>query len=219
MKDNAFWSSEATVDEILSSNDREYLIDTFLWDYDDYKEEDEESVYDRSIEDLRELAYNQYVGSDALAFDYEDLVTNLIPEFEKQANTTYPYLWVVGNYQKWDGGHEAFGFYEDIEEGILDICYPDYESTSSLCVDENNNVYFTETNHDTPMGGTLMYLYYFDDTMIDEATEIALELDGYQSDDEYFEDYGYYCDWEYYKDTIEWVSKAIDKGVLKHFKY
>lgn len=215
MEDKLIWSSTGTEDWIFECDDKEDLIEQFIYSIDDERYEE---LLNEDIENIRNLAYDAYCdmrlcGDD---FDYEDLVAYIIPMIEKQTSTRYErdYLWVVGNYQRWDGGHDSIGVYDDVEDGIKSICYPDYDATTKLYSDENNDVYFTESSHDAPMGGTEMYLYLYDDQMSDKAYELALQVEGYSLDEEYEEDYGYGIDWQDYVEDFEWVKLAIENNVL-----
>lgn len=70
-------------------------------------------------------------------------------------------LYVSGTYARWDGGHNAFDVYTDIDKGIRKLVFPDYDSEALFVANKNGDVYFTEYSHDTPVGGSAMYLYTF----------------------------------------------------------
>lgn len=97
-----------------------------------------------------------------------ELTDTIIPEIEKQCAGNM--IWAIGNYQRWDGGHQALGFYSDVEDGIRSLCYPDYDSSSAL-INDGGNLMFTESSHDAPMGGTAMTLYSFKDNASIDAAE------------------------------------------------
>lgn len=97
-----------------------------------------------------------------------DLTNAVIPEIEKQCADNM--IWAIGNYQRWDGGHRALGFYSDVEDGIRSLCYPDYDSSSAL-INDGGNLVFTESSHDAPVGGTAMTLYSFKDNASINAAE------------------------------------------------
>ena len=90
--------------------------------------------------------------------ELEDLTDVVIPEIEKQCAGNM--IWAIGNYQRWDGGYHALGFYSDVEDGIRSLCYPNYDSSSAL-INDGGNLVFTESSHDAPVGGTAMTLYSF----------------------------------------------------------
>ena len=100
--------------------------------------------------------------------ELEVLTNMVIPEIEKQCAGNM--IWAIGNYQRWDGGHQALGFYSDVEDGIRSLCYPDYDSSSAL-INDGGNLVFTESSHDAPMGGTAMTLYSFKDNASINAAE------------------------------------------------
>ena len=125
-----------------------------------------------------------------------DLEESIIPAIENQCYNDM--IWFIGNYQRWDGGHHALGFFDDVEKGIKKVCYPNYDSTAVL-YDDDGELCFTEYSHDTPMGGTSMTLYSFKDAAaFDRANE-----DG--------EDYDLVYD---YAEDFDMVEKWIDEGLL-----
>ena len=139
-----------------------------------------------------------------------DLTNVVIPEIEKQCAGNM--VWAIGNYQRWDGGYNALGFYSDVEDGIRSLCYPDYDSSSAL-INDGGNLVFTESSHDAPMGGTSMTLYSFkdnasinaaEDYINEEYTEIDSEgvahkipeYWGYEASvDDFAEDFGAVDEW------------------------
>ena len=206
--DRVIWSSTSTEDWIFNCTeaDKGDLIEQFL--YTDDNEEYYDELFSQDIEELKNMAYDSYIemcrfGDD---LDYEQLKEFVVPMIEEQ-DTESGYLWVVGNYQRWDGGHDALASYGDIEDGLESICYPDYDSRADICVDKEGNVYFTEYSHDAPMGGTSMYLYLLDDAAA--ANNLADELFG--------TDYEY--SWQELSDDFEWVKAAIERGILRPVKY
>ena len=117
---------------------------------------------------------DHYCSSDYDA-DYEDLKYDIAPAVAKQCYGGH--LWFIGNYQRWDGGREAMGYYDDAEKGLVDVCYPNYDSHSWL-VNEDGAVVFGESNHDAPMGGTSMTLYSFKDRQAYDAADNEEDGDG-----------------------------------------
>lgn len=189
------WASDAEYDYV-ESLDRDTLLDEFNFVFSELP--DDEDINEYSDDELKEKVHDYLYDLDS---DHEDLVESVIPEIEKQCYGNM--IWVVGNYQRWDGGHSAVGYYDDVEKGIEDICYPNYDARTVLYEDENGNVCFTEYSHDTPMGGTAMTLYSFKDR---DAFDKA------DSDDEEGAVY-------YDSEDPETVHGWIEKGYLTPIKW
>ena len=188
---DVIWESDSFVDWIFRGDIEE--LKQYLEDNREYMNiDDEEELSDSKI---RDLVYDDYVNSD-IDYDYEDLMETVIPEIEKQCYGDM--IWFVGNYQRWDGGHDAIGYFDDVEKGIRDVCYPNYDSTAVLSRDENGNVVFSESSHDAPMGGTSMTLYSFKDRQSYEAADEDNE-DGAD---------GVYYDSEDPKTVHMWIEKG-----------
>ncbi len=185
------WESDSFVDWIFNGDIEE--VKEYLENNREYMNiDDEEELSDSEI---RDLVYDDYVSSD-INYDYEDLVETVIPEIAKQCYGDM--IWFVGNYQRWDGGHDAIGYFDDVENGIKSVCYPNYDSTAVLSRDENGNVVFSESSHDAPMGGTSMTLYSFKDKQSYDAADEDNE-DGAE---------GIYYDSEDPKTVHMWIEKG-----------
>lgn len=160
--DNVIWDSEATRDWLWGLTKDEKVRKLFDAGYseDDFAEYDDDgNVVDFDEDTIDDLLLDRYCGSDYDA-DYEKLQNKVAPAIAKQCYGGY--LWLLGNYQRWNGGHTAMGYYSDAENDIVDICYPRYDSHSWLS-NEDGKVVFGESSHDAPMGGTSMTLYSFKD--------------------------------------------------------
>lgn len=196
VNDELIWSSSAKADWVYDTPIEELRMEII-----DEGNLDEDEVYEMDEDDIRDyfLDNEQFYGEQ----DHEDLMYDIIPQIESQCSNG---LWLVGNYQRWDGGHNALAYYKDAGEGLEDVCYPDYDSHAYLYKD-SQGIYFTETSHDTPVGGTAMYLYTLAD--IGAALELADEI--------YPED-----NWEHelyeVAEDFKWVKACIEKGYMKHIK-
>ena len=188
--DKIVWSSKGTEDWVWSLSDDELIreVSEFDDDMEDYMDSDGEYDFDR----LRSRLLPDWDYDP----DYEDLEEYIIPEIEKQCYNGM--IWFIGNYQRWDGGRHALGFFDDVEKGLQKVCYPNYDSTAVL-YDDDGDLCFTEYSHDAPMGGTAMTLYSFKNAAaFDRANE-----DG--------EDYDLVYD---YAEDFDMVEKWIDEGLL-----
>lgn len=201
MKDNIIWDSEATYNYIYAA-DKDELLDDFMG----CDEEEYEELVDKDIDEIRDMALDYYSGlvENGLDMDIEQLEEWIIPMIKKQCYNDC--FWLVGNYQRWDGGTKAIGFMEEIAEGLLSVCYPSYDSHSWL-YEEDGDILFSETNHDAPTGGTSMKLYSFKTP------------EDWNKAEEYLPDYGV-DDYTLYDDAtdFELVEKWIEKGLLTPIK-
>ena len=166
-----------------------------------------------TVDDMR--SYLAYGDADYDA-DYEDLEMNIAPEIAQQCYNDY--LWVIGNYERWDGGHIAFAFYDNAKKGVISICYPGYDSHSKL-LDDDGNIVFTESTHDTPMGGTYMTLYSIKDENVWDAAEEYLNNDYIVTDNDgkewHIPEYwGYEADILEISEDADALSALIDMGYL-----
>lgn len=145
-----------------------------------------------------------------------DLTNSVIPEIEEQCAGNM--IWAIGNYQRWDGGYHALGFYSDVEDGIRSLCYPDYDSSSAL-INDGGNLVFTESSHDAPMGGTSMTLYSFKDNASINAAEDYIneeytEIDSKGVAHKIPEYWGYEASVEDFAEDFEAVDEWIRRGWL-----
>lgn len=180
---NYYWF-DATDDEIIQLGEDLDLLDDFI---DDDGNVDVSGLRDRLVD------YDDEA-------DYDDLVMNVAPAIARQCPGNY--LWLIGNYQRWDGGHHALGFYKDAARGIVDACYPGYDSTSELYYNDEGYLAFGESSHDAPMGGTEMVLYRLRDDRAEDEIEAMQD------------EYGDWYSITYAGDDIGAVEKWIESGIL-----
>lgn len=110
--------------------------------------------------------------------DLEDLQNMFDEEYGEFTDySKYDTIYVVGDYQRWDGGHRVSAVFENgLADAVERVCYPGYDNIATLYKDENGNLTFTESSHDAPMGGTSLNFYCLTDDdadfdSIDEAIE------------------------------------------------
>ena len=110
--------------------------------------------------------------------DFEDLQNMFDSEYGEFTDySNYDTIYVVGDYQRWDGGHRVSAVFENgLADAVKRVCYPGYDNTATLYKDENGNLTFTESSHDAPMGGTSLNFYCLTDDnaefdSVDEAIE------------------------------------------------
>lgn len=202
------WKSDATIDYwMYQVTDEEILAEAedFGIDIEEYTDETTGEI---DIESIR----NQIVDSDYDA-DYEDLKMNVAPAIAKECPSDY--LWVVGDYQRWDGARAALKCYTDAEQGVMDLCYPEYDSISELFYDSDGNLSWTEYTHDAPMGGTHMTFYRFkDQNTFDEFDRGEYED---PNDIAYYGKY-YYGEVDYACEDPDVVRAWIEQGILVPIK-
>ena len=203
---------------------RQDIVDGYLDDGDldsalEWKSVDDDEVLDyygyevKDIDDMRSELANDEMSE---VIDYDNLVESIAPEIERQCHNNV--FWMVGNYQRWNGGHSAYAFFDDVEKGLVKVCYPNYDSTADL-INDNGNLVFTEYTHDAPMGGTYMTLYSFKDADAWNAAEDWLnteytELD-YEGNERHIPEYwGYEADISDVAEDADVLSAFIERGYL-----
>ena len=202
-EDNVIWRSDAEVDFVWYGD-----IDEVIEAY-GLEDEVEEGF---SEDELRDVAYDEYINMPD-NHDYEDLINNVIPMISKQCY--YDYIWFIGTYKTWQKSNDAIGFYKDAEKGIEDVCYPGYDNTSVLYIDDKGEIVWTEYSHDAPMGGSDMKLYSFKDkASYDRAVEIADEMYEEEEGTTFRDDYGYEQDVDDVAEWSDWLNRVIDEGLL-----
>ena len=220
-KDNIVWSSTANTDFWLYDATDEDVIDQYSEYYDDdvilmdgeSANIDTVSADEMDVDEMRSvLADDNYLEE----LDYEELEQYIAPAVAGQCYNNY--LWFIGNYQRWSGGHEALGFYDNAEDGLISVCYPNYDSHSELLNDDGSLV-FTEYTHDTPMGGTYMTLYSIKDADTWNAAEDWLnteytELDTEGNERHIPEYWGYEADISDVAEDFDVVRELIERGYL-----
>lgn len=216
LSDDIIWNSNAAEDYIFSLSDNELvdeLLDTTLDPASyliDFPEEDidftslsDDELYSLSW-DYDEIRNHLLPDFEFYDPDYEELDSRIIPNIEDRCYNGE--LWLIGNYQRWDGGHSALKYITNISKELVDICYPNYD-TKAIIYDDNGNLAFTEYSHDAPVGGTSMIFYSFkDQASYDKAVdEVAAEVE---------EDWGYYPDMDDLGEDPEYLKRWIDEGLL-----
>ena len=121
---------------------------------------DEFGFFTCSVSDMRDKIVDLECYDYDYNPDYECLVETIIPNIEKKCYGGY--LWLSGGYQTWRGNHSVWKLCDNIEKDIINICYPDYDSTAEL-FDDDGDLTFTEYSHDAPTGGTHIKFYSFKD--------------------------------------------------------
>ena len=173
---STIWSSTRDLDFWLDVATTEDIVDAYVANRDEVILKSGETVSADEM-DVSEIPFDdmdidRMLHYIMLDWDGEmelvDLTNVVIPKIEKQCAGNM--IWAIGNYQRWDGGYHALGFYSDVEDGIKKLCYPDYDSSSAL-INDGGNLVFTESSHDAPMGGTSMTLYSFKDNASINAAE------------------------------------------------
>ena len=141
--------------------------------------------------------------------DYEDFKYSILPAIDKQCYDDV--LVLFGDYARWDGSRGIVKVLPKVEK-LEDYFYPNYDATIKLFQDETG-LYYTESNHDTPMGGTKIYLYSLKN--IDDVEK----LDKWCAENGDFDpEYDYSVD--ILKDHLGYtdIKDIIDKGILTPIK-
>lgn len=208
-KDKVVWSSSSYRDWCWEAPDEE-IIDAY--NETSWGSNDEEIT----VDEMREYFASDYDYDP----DYEDMEWNVAPSIASHCYADC--LWLIGNYQRWNGGHQALAYYSDAEDGIISVCYPDYDSTSML-IDVDGDLAFTEYTHDTPTGGTMMYLYSFKDQAAWDAAEEYINTEYTEKDsdgnDRHIPEYwGYEASIDDLAEDYDAVKDWIDHGWLTPIK-
>ena len=105
--DKIIWSSNSIEDWVYGLSDEELIqeVSALDDDMDYYLDDDGEYDFDRLRSRL--LPDGMYDPC------YEDLTEAIIPAIEEQCYNNM--IWFIGNYQRWNGGHRALGFFDDVE--------------------------------------------------------------------------------------------------------
>lgn len=196
---NLVWSSDAQQDYYFGMDKDELIneiesmgeVEDFLRirGYDDIEEADEDEL-------------RSFLLPNDIDLDYEDFTESVMPMIKEQCANDVLVLW--GKAANWRGAYDA-GAVIDIDE-FKKYIYPDYDAISEIYSD-NGNLYYTQSSHDTPMGGTAMYLYSFKDN---EAYKNACHLC-----DEKDDDGSVMWDGDFETDAgYAEIAKAIEMGYL-----
>lgn len=221
---STLWSSTQDLDWIYDATDDE-IINIYAFDFWEIPLKSGDVV---TITDETDVATipPEDVDIDAMRRDiarswdgeteFEYLTSTIIPEIEKQCAGNM--IWAIGNYQRWDGGRRALGFYSDVEDGIKSLCYPEYDSSSAL-INDGGNLVFTESSHDAPMGGTAMTLYSFKDIASINAAEDYINEEYTEIDSEGIahkipEYWGYEASVDDLAEDFDAVDEWIQRGWL-----
>lgn len=198
--DYKIWSNHGQ-EEYYENMSREEMIKEIKASGWDEEEINGKPILSADDEDLREYLVPQDVD-----LDYEDYENSILPMIENQCYGDY--LVLMGKAANWRGRGEASKAIKTSE--LKDYFFPNYDAIIQLYCDNQDNLYYTEANHDTPMGGTEMYLYSFkDETSYNNAEKLLQELYEDESWDMY-----YFCDWLGYEDA----QKLIEHGFLTPVK-
>ena len=199
-EDSKIWSNTNTED-YYSNLSREEMIQEIKdngWD--------EEEINGKPILDADDDELREFLTPYDIDLDYEDYENSILPMIENQCYGDYIVL--TGIAANWRGKGEACKAIKLSE--LKDYLMPSYDSHTVLYCDNQDNLYYTEATHDTPMGGTQMYLYgFYDETAYNNAEKELQKL----FDDEDFDMY-YFCDYLGYKET----EALIKLGLLNPIK-
>lgn len=169
--------------------------------------EDNDVDYDGWSEDeMRDYFVHDDFNGEA---DYEDFEYFILPAIDKQCYDDV--LVLFGDYARWDGSRGVAKVLPKVEK-LEGYFYPNYDATIKLFQDETG-LYYTESNHDTPMGGTKIYLYSL------KNTEDVEKLDKWCAENGDFDpEYDYSVD--ILKDHLGYtdIKDIIDKGILTPIK-
>ena len=199
-EDSKIWSNTGTED-YYSNLSREEMIQEIKdngWD--------EEEINGKPILDADDDELREFLTPYDIDLDYEDYENSILPMIENQCYGDYIVL--TGIAANWRGKGEACKAIKlsELESYLM----PSYDSHTVLYCDNQDNLYYTEATHDTPMGGTQMYLYgFYDETAYNNAEKELQKL----FDDEDFDMY-YFCDYLGYKET----EALIKLGLLNPIK-
>ena len=159
-EDSKIWSNTDTED-YYSNLSREEMIQEIKdngWD--------EEEINGKPILDADDDELREFLTPYDIDLDYEDYEKSILPMIENQCYGDYTVL--TGIAANWRGKGEACKAIELSE--LKDYLMPSYDSHTVLYCDNQDNLYYTEATHDTPMGGTQMYLYgFYDETAYNNA--------------------------------------------------
>ena len=199
-EDSKIWSNTGTED-YYSNLSREEMIQEIKdngWD--------EEEINGKPILDADDDELREFLTPYDIDLDYEDYENLILPMIENQCYGDYIVL--TGIAANWRGKGEACKAIKLSE--LKDYLMPSYDSHTVLYCDNQDNLYYTEATHDTPMGGTRMYLYgFYDETAYNNAEKELQKL----FDDEDFDMY-YFCDYLGYKEA----EALIKLGLLNPIK-
>ena len=199
-EDSKIWSNTSTED-YYSNLSREEMIQEIKdngWD--------EEEINGKPILDADDDELREFLTPYDIDLDYEDYENSILPMIENQCYGDYIVL--TGIAANWRGKGEACKAIELSE--LKEYLMPSYDSHTVLYCDNQDNLYYTEATHDTPMGGTQMYLYgFYDETAYNNAEKELQKL----FDDEDFDMY-YFCDYLGYKEA----EALIKLGLLNPIK-
>ena len=203
--DYKIWSNHGQ-EEYYENMSREEMIKEIKASGWDEEEINGKPILSADDEDLREYLVPQDVD-----LDYEDYENSILPMIEKQCYGDY--LVLMGKAANWRGRGEASKAIKTSE--LKDYFFPNYDAIIQLYCDNQDNLYYTEANHDTPMGGTEMYLYSFkDETSYNNAEKLLQELYEDESWDMY-----YFCDWLGYSDAEELIERGYLTPVKRDPQY
>ena len=204
-EDSKIWSNHDQ-EEYYSNLSREEMIQEIKdngWD--------EEEINGKPILDADDEELRDYLTPYDMDLDYEDYENSILPMIENQCYGDY--LVLAGIAANWRGKGEACKAIK--VKDLENYFFPNYDAHIQLYCDDQDNLYYTEANHDTPMGGTQMYLYGFlDETSYNNAEKALQKL----YDDEDFDMY-YFCDWLGYSEAEELIKSGLLKPIKRDPQY
>lgn len=196
-EDTQIWKSDTVIDYAYDTDIDELKAELDAMEV-DYEGWDEDQIRNYFIDDP--------VRGE---IEYEDFKYNLLPAIDNQCFGDV--LVLFGDSANWQGTRAATKVLhraDDLERYI----YPNYDATTTIYEDDKG-IYYTQSTHDTPMGGTKMYLY-----SLKGETDLE-ELDKWCSESEWFDpDYDYSVDFLENNTTYKDIKDLIDKGILTPIK-
>lgn len=203
--DYKIWSNHGQ-EEYYENMSREEMIEEIKANGWDKEEINGEPILNADDEALRE-----YLTPQDIDLDYEDYENSILPMIEKQCYGDY--LVLMGTAANWRGKGAACKPIKTSE--LENYFFPNYDATIQLYCNSNDDLYYTEANHDTPMGGTEMYLYSFKDENAYNNAEKDLQK-AYEDEDW---DMYYFCDWLNYTEAEELINTGKLTSVKRDPQY
>lgn len=196
------------VNEIWASDGMQSYY--YTADISELKDELEDIGVDYS--DMDEDDIRRYFLDDEFTMeqDYETFEYSILPEISKQCYADV--LVLFGDYARWDGSRGAAKVLPKADK-LSSFIYPEYEATTRIFQDETG-VYYTQSTHDTPMGGTKIYLY----SLKSEDDIQKLEDLLIKTTDWYDPEYDYPVDFLEDHSDYNDIKEYIDNGILTPIK-
>ena len=196
------------VNEIWASDGMQSYY--YTADISELKDELEDIGVDYS--DMDEDDIRRYFLDDEFTMeqDYETFEYSILPEISKQCYADV--LVLFGDYARWDGSRGAAKVLPKADK-LSSFIYPEYEATTRIFQDETG-VYYTQSTHDTPMGGTKIYLYSLkSEDDIQKLEDYLIKNSGW-----YDPEYDYPVDFLEDHSNYNDIKEYIDNGILTPIK-